>query len=326
MTFRPEDAIDAQLKLWKHWHDHPEWALDYMTKLHIGHTSPAEKLQHYDRGDLTPSRVGRSLYELVREIAGYSPTYMVMPEMTYVITTAAQQLFERSVESGDWPTPNPSELMTKSGFVVGKFPGLDVAENDEPFTFDGFMWKETDGIVYWTPDGEQVNGRGIAVLSLMEVEGTLFPFDVTGWAYDAPWEYLPGTDYDTNWRPGLTTQSSAWNRVFLYSFFHFIQSRVDVRKAGRHARRRWERHGPTTSPEWGSVRVVALRKSKTSAHGDPDEEHSREWTHRWVVSGHWRNQWYPSEGQHKPIWIDPYVKGDPDKPLIQKDTVFKVVR
>ena len=71
-----------------------------------------------------------------------------------------------------------------------------------------------------------------------------------------------------------------------------------------------------------AVRFVLLR---TEAQG---EQHSlgsgREYRHRWLVSGHFRNQWYRSEQTHKVIWIAPYVKGPDDAPL--KPTVYKVSR
>ncbi len=41
-----------------------------------------------------------------------------------------------------------------------------------------------------------------------------------------------------------------------------------------------------------------------------------EWSRRWLVRGHWRNQWYPSEQVHRTIWISPYVKGPEDRPFI----------
>jgi hypothetical protein len=40
------------------------------------------------------------------------------------------------------------------------------------------------------------------------------------------------------------------------------------------------------------------------------------WSRRWLVSRHWREQWFPSEQRHKSIVIEAYVKGPPDKPLI----------
>lgn len=44
----------------------------------------------------------------------------------------------------------------------------------------------------------------------------------------------------------------------------------------------------------------------------------------WWVSGHYRKQWYAATEAHKVIWIAPYLKGDPSKPLAKK--VYAVVR
>jgi hypothetical protein len=50
-----------------------------------------------------------------------------------------------------------------------------------------------------------------------------------------------------------------------------------------------------------------------------------EWSHRWIVGGHWRNQYLPSQQRHEPRWIAPYVKGPDDKPLVT-DRVYQLVR
>lgn len=50
----------------------------------------------------------------------------------------------------------------------------------------------------------------------------------------------------------------------------------------------------------------------------------REYSHRWVVRGHWRRQWYPSQNRHVPIWITDYVAGPAEKPIVQRDRVMVV--
>ena len=40
-----------------------------------------------------------------------------------------------------------------------------------------------------------------------------------------------------------------------------------------------------------------------------------DWQWRWSVAGHWRDQWYPADGVHRPKFIESYVKGPDDKPL-----------
>ena len=49
-------------------------------------------------------------------------------------------------------------------------------------------------------------------------------------------------------------------------------------------------------------------------------------SHRWVVQMHRVRQWYPREDRHKIIWRGPYVKGPPDKPLLDGTVVRALVR
>lgn len=60
------------------------------------------------------------------------------------------------------------------------------------------------------------------------------------------------------------------------------------------------------------VTVVRLRRRKGEREplgGTAD------YSCRFLVSGHWRNQWCPSVGHHRQTWIAPYVKGPDDKPF-----------
>ncbi len=91
----------------------------------------------------------------------------------------------------------------------------------------------------------------------------------------------------------------------------------------RHARKRAERAGWTSEP---LVRVIRLRRIQAAAH-DHDAPSQVDWACRWVVRGHWRQQWFPSVQQNRPMWIAPYVKGPDDKPMkAPRATVFAVVR
>lgn len=74
------------------------------------------------------------------------------------------------------------------------------------------------------------------------------------------------------------------------------------------------------------IRVVQLRRASTGQSADATGR-SVEWSCRWVVSGHWRQQYYPSSDDHKPIWVLPYVKGPESAPLkAPRAKVFEVVR
>lgn len=106
----------------------------------------------------------------------------------------------------------------------------------------------------------------------------------------------------------------------------FLEQRILIapqHRADRAARRRVERQGYTHEP---LVRVVELRRKQTRSE-DHGESEPVEWSHQWIVSAHWRNQWYPSLNDYQPRWIMPYVKGPEDKPLKPpRAKVFAVVR
>lgn len=100
----------------------------------------------------------------------------------------------------------------------------------------------------------------------------------------------------------------------LQVFFRLAQQRIAVRGrelASRPARKRAKRQG-IDDPYYT---VITLRRHREGGGGETDVD----WRHRWIVDGHWRNQWYPSLGAHRQIWIAPFVKGPEDKPLRVRD-------
>jgi hypothetical protein len=106
----------------------------------------------------------------------------------------------------------------------------------------------------------------------------------------------------------------------------FLQDRILVashQEAERPTRRRMAKAGFEHEPV---VRVVELRRKQARSERDGDPVYV-EWSHQWIVSGHWRQQWYPSLNDYQPRWIMPYVKGPEDKPLKPpRAKVFAVVR
>ena len=79
------------------------------------------------------------------------------------------------------------------------------------------------------------------------------------------------------------------------------------------------------APSWGQFQIVDLRRLSKAT--DPDAVGEvRDWSHRWMVRGFWRNQYYPSEDVHRQIYINDYIKGPQDKPLVLKDSVYRLVR
>jgi len=101
---------------------------------------------------------------------------------------------------------------------------------------------------------------------------------------------------------------------WIYSALHLMSQRYATAvKEGpsRADRKRAEREKRPLVP-W--IKVITLRrlqfaKEHAKAHGFVD------WQWQWEVSGHWRRQWYPSEGVHKDKYIASYIKGPEDKPF-----------
>lgn len=88
----------------------------------------------------------------------------------------------------------------------------------------------------------------------------------------------------------------------------------------RAARKRLQRAGQ----EPAAVRVIELRRSK-AATGAPGES-GREYHHRWITRGHWRQQWHPKRQVHRPVWIAPHIKGPEGAPLIGGEKVYALKR
>lgn len=88
-------------------------------------------------------------------------------------------------------------------------------------------------------------------------------------------------------------------------------------------RKRLDREGWIHEP---TVRVVKLRRVARGEH-EHDGGKAYELTCQFVVRGHWRNQFYPSTNEHRPLFVLPYWKGPEGAPLkAQADRVFEVTR
>lgn|SRR5262249_49222131 len=102
-----------------------------------------------------------------------------------------------------------------------------------------------------------------------------------------------------------------WMRLIqatLRLMLEFKPARRQSQRADRATRRAARRLG---FPE-REVTVVQLRRERAV------NEHlggTANYSCRFMVSGHWRNQWCPSLNAHRQTWIAPYVKGPSDKPF-----------
>lgn len=113
---------------------------------------------------------------------------------------------------------------------------------------------------------------------------------------------------------------------FTVAALGWLQQRILSASVGhveRHRRKQLAReHGAVIS----DVKVIQLRRTEPRQNSDSQHGEFVEWSCRWIVNGHWRNQPY-ANGERKLIYILPYVKGPDDKPLkVPTHTVYSVSR
>lgn len=196
---------------------------------------------------------------------------------------------------------------------------VEVTEREMTRRIVGFCWN----VGTWTElpdaDGHPSDHPSLLLTPIWErdEENWEIPNRFAGWFFGAPVaDPCPGYPQDS-------AIGDLMRRLFA-AFSLFSEQRITVLEKG-HLDRAAVRRLTREHIEPRTIRIVYLRRMRRSGTGTRTEQ-EREWQCRWVVSGHWRNQWYPLLATHKPHWITPYVKGPPDKPLRGGERVFAVVR
>lgn len=195
-------------------------------------------------------------------------------------------------------------------------------------------------------DGEPVTGPGLALFMYHELprSGRLVRSDFTGWGFNTDysvahdWKAQSGMNHAIDKLDPVGSHTVnphiAMVRILLTSIFGIMRSSIELTKPARPVRKRAERSG-LSFPEYGDVQVITLRTflgkaTKKSDHTHPTE--GVEWRHRWLVRGHWAwrrcNPENADTGEdcRKRVYIESYVKGPEDRPLIIRDKLYAVVR
>jgi hypothetical protein len=151
----------------------------------------------------------------------------------------------------------------------------------------------------------------------------LYPGPIVFLKRDAP---LRACLEDANSQEGIAYAIDAI-RFFLAASVWLQQRIIIISSSGieRHRRKQIARELKIEPPF--DVKVIELRRAEPKAAADTADSHPVDWSCRWLVSGHWRNQFHPSTGKHELIYVLPHVKGPEDKPLkVPAQTVYSVSR
>jgi hypothetical protein len=170
--------------------------------------------------------------------------------------------------------------------------------------------------LYTDEFGGNVTTDGLKVVSKDEVgpwpDGVIrppvLPFHLTAWWWGMSYE---GNEVTIEGRP---TGADWWWKA-VQTTWRLMQQHISVRHYERPPRplRREAKRMNVTGDD---VVVVRLRRERSTHNGEPQYEIN--YTHRWIVEGHWRNQWYPSAQIHRQIYIADYEKGPEGAPLVVK--------
>lgn len=255
-------------------------------------------------------------------------------EMLDVVEAATPQFEPEPLLSTDMICPYGCMKLERPIYFIDR--------NDRPIDFNLVTWSpmvtraedSTSGI-FSTSDGillslyadlnQQAVDASEEEMANIKAQGWRWPFVLT---YMTPWRFgkspieMVETSDDTY--ADKTAFLALWRQIqVLFRMMHQTVTTVERRQGERGARRRAKREGMEDTSE---ITVITLRR----ASAPPDEAHVSEdanYSHRFIVGGHWRNQWYPSINAHRQIWISPYVKGPEDKPLrIDKNRAYEFKR
>ena len=226
-------------------------------------------------------------------------------------TTIAGASWSRLFNGGD---PKVVEAVNRRIVEwAGKLPDLEEqvlsdTRGIEPWGIGLTIYCSTDFEVEQLKDDEESSALRIRKLYGNNVP-PMVPMHITPWYFNMT---FAGNEWDET---GKSTGAEWWWRIIQTSY-RLMQQKIAVKyqqPPERHMRKEAKKIG--ISPDINTV-VVRLRREAEEKH-EPTGK-SANYSHRFIVGGHWRLQPYPIQGISRQIWISPFIKGPKDRPLIVK--------
>jgi len=230
----------------------------------------------------------------------------ITKEIGQIISHAARDLPDNA-------TFNHRELITRYGFAFLEDPVLigdweSEEEEAEFFSIKAISWF-VEPILQYDPDQLAIgiflfadNVTDVAFLQNSEIhELGGQPLSLVGFYVGVQDHNVPMGD------------DSIWFKVVRYLATMQIIAKQKIgttlsERPERSTRKRTEKYF-TDGDRY--IKVITLRRKAKATQNHIDIE----WSHRWIVKGHWKQHWYPKEKVHRPIYIMDHIKGPDDKPL-----------
>lgn len=294
---------------------------------------------------------GHDFVGKMRKWLDASEAFYVHPRMSELVTAASESLPEEPLVPEDLPTPQ--------GFVLipGGLTSIDVSGN--VVQTNAVLWSAHGGrvsVVMLTDkhdplDQKQMQERGIDTTDMprytvVHTGGLEFgkplpisagPDMVIPPEYGVQVRYQKNPDGSTNmylfsdkgysqeelaemFSFGMRPEPIARWLVTMWRLMQQPLTSIEKEVPTRQMRRQLERRN---APD-RHVSVVTLRRKAERGNGDTEVN----WSHRWLVRGHWRRQPYKEGGEtiYRHIWIHPHIKGPEDAPLLVREHVYSLER
>lgn len=257
----------------------------------------------------------------------------VAPRLVETLTVAARTLMRTTIR--------PELLLAPCGFFSTEAFNLFLDPSATLYLTNkkyGIQQSQLVGIVWHPgtqdrPDGSDREGIALwMVIRETLADGSILymPVQPFPWIFGeepdfGPDDFAPGSDSEYVLEQGLRAADETAARLFLAALL-FSEQRLAVVAKEPHPRP-WQARQQFDPAQHIPEHLVVTLRSLEHKHGEPTGN-APDWQYQWAVRGHWRQQFYASDRSHRPVWIQPYIKGPDDKPLKERaaGVLFDVAR
>ena len=249
------------------------------------------------------------LYSALVDTLNTAEPFYVSADLCLMIEAAAEALPSFELARQDIPVPSGWAYLAVPLIIDNYFEFETYSKLELQATFHAMQW--TDIL------DEKSGGHFLRMVFYTVLGDQLLPTAFDIWNYNQDWS-------DDQHSGVVSFPELTQLRKFFGAFLRIVNEKI-VKQAStrpsRSLRRAEERKGSEEPP---NIRIVELRRIEYVRRDDPED--GNWYTHRFVVRGHWRHQWYPSEGIHKWKWIGAFVKGPEGTPITEATRLFVVDR
>jgi hypothetical protein len=270
--------------------------------------------------------------------------YYIDTDMAHLAVNAGQALPAYRLHPEDLPARNGLMIWgtpITTGHEGGEYTGAPLTAATWAVTGDGVQirfWAEREHWLTFMAAGDPRGGLRTLTPAEVRLVRQLNPQPITcmnashlpfgkipGWLRTAPEQTDTMSPYELESHTRALDSLEEAERALVVSWLLLGQTlvREETVHASKASLKRIARLDPALLT---TTRYVQLRHRSLPAQDRTGEGTGRTLRHRFVVRGHWRNQYYPSRKTNRPIWIDDHLKGPDGAPILDPDKLVNILR